>query len=118
MSIPATELPSGVNATLLSGVFHEPRGTDRLRRGRVAETDRSILETHRDQTAIATKGGTDGRRGGGHQSGQTAPVMASRSLTVPSLPSVRKARPSGRNPPDVSSTIGPPIARPWIVSQS
>ena len=49
---------------------------------------------------------------------RTAPVMASRSLTVPSLPSVRKARPSGRNPPDVSSAIGPPIARPRIVSQS
>ncbi len=29
---------------------------------------------------------------------RTSPVVASRSLTVPSLPAVRNARPSGRNP--------------------
>lgn len=44
----------------------------------------------------------------------TAPVAASRSLTAPSVPSVGKARPSGRNLPDVSSTMGPPIALPWV----
>ena len=41
---------------------------------------------------------------------------ASRSLTVPSLPSVRNSRPSGRNPPAASSIIRSPIGCPRVVS--
>ncbi len=49
---------------------------------------------------------------------RTSPVAASRSLTVPSPPTVRKSRPSGRNPPDPSSIMGSPIACPRVTSQS
>ena len=60
----------GRECDLMNGVSHGPRWADRLRRGRVAEPDRAVLESRGDQTAIAAKRRTGGRRRGGQQPGE------------------------------------------------
>ena len=103
---------------LMNGMSHGPRRADRLRRGQVTEPDApssnpAATRPPSPRNAAQVAGDEEVRT-----LARTAPVVASRSLTVPSLPSVRKARPSGRNPPAASKCNGSPIGCPREVSHS
>ena len=102
----------GRECDVLNGVSHGPRRADRLRRGRVAEPDRAVRETRDDQAAIAAERRTGGPRRSGQQAGEDRSGRGVAELDRAVAPTVRKARPSGRNPPDPSSIMGSPIACP------
>ena len=90
MSIPATELPSGVNATLLTGCSMNrggPIGCDAV--GSQSRTDPSWQPTATSRPSPRNAAQMAGEEAAISRD-RTAPVVASRSLTIPSLPSVRK----------------------------
>ena len=98
MSIPATELPSGVNATLLSACS--------MNRGGPIGCDVAGSQRRTDPSWKPTATRSPSPRKAAQMAGveaainlaSTAPVMASRSLTVPSFPSGEEGTTVGTEP--------------------
>ena len=97
---------------------HEPRRADRLRRGQVAEPDRAVLESRGDQTAIAAKRRTDGRRRGGQEPGENFSGRGIAELDRAVLTQCEEGTTVGTESSGASSIIGSPSACPRVVSHS